>query len=147
MFDEKVILTRLQNGEDVQTIANEMANLINKANHKYEEAKRKEEDAKRKAEEAKQKREASKRSELKALAQMAGKWYNDYIATTEEEKVAFGEALQEADLDEVIELFENLHEIIVPLLSVIDPPVQKKEKKVQKNTDDVINTFLKNMGW
>lgn len=140
MFDEKAILTRLQNGEDVQTIANEMANLINEVNHKYE-------DSKRKAEEAKQKREASKRSELKALAQMAGKWYNDYIATTEEEKVAFGEALQEADLDEVIELFENLHEVIVPLLSVIDPPVKKKEKKVQKNTDDVINTFLKNMGW
>ena len=140
MFDEKAILTRLQNGEDAQTIANEMANLINEVNHKYE-------DSKRKAEEAKQKREASKRSELKALAQMAGKWYNDYIATTEKEKVAFGEAIQEADIEEVIELFEGIHEIIVPLLSVIDPPVQKKEKKVQKNTDDVINTFLKNMGW
>ena len=140
MFDEKEILTRLQNGEDVQTIANEMANLINKANHKYEEAKRKEEDAK-------QKRELAKRSELKALAQMASKWYNDYIATSEEEKAAFGETFQEADIEEIIGLFEGVHEIIVPLLSVIDPPVQKKEKKVQKNTDDVINTFLKNMGW
>ena len=141
MFDEKVILTRLQNGESVEDIAKELTDVLNKANHKYE-------DTKRAAEEAKRKREASKRSELKALAQMAGKWYNDYIATTEEEKVAFGQALQEADIEEVIELFEGIHEIIVPLLSVIDPPVQKKkEKKVQKNTDDVINTFLKNMGW
>ena len=141
MFDEKVILTRLQNGESVEAIAKELTDVLNKANHKYE-------DTKRAAEEAKRKREASKRSELKALAQMAGKWYNDYIATTEEEKVAFGEALQEADIEEVIGLFEGIHEIIVPLLSVIDPPVQKKkEKKVQKNTDDVINTFLKNMGW
>ena len=141
MFDEKVILTRLQNGESVEDIAKELTDVLNKANHKYE-------DTKRAAEEAKQKREASKRSELKALAQMAGKWYNDYIATSEEEKVAFGEALQEADLEEVINLFEGVHEIIVPLLSVIDPPVQKKkEKKIQKNTDDVINTFLKNMGW
>ena len=141
MFDEKVILTRLQNGESVEDIAKELTDVLNKANHKYE-------DTKRAAEEAKQKREASKRSELKALAQMAGKWYNDYIATTEEEKVAFGQALQEADIEEVIGLFESIHEIIVPLLSVIDPPVQKKkEKKVQKNTDDVINTFLKNMGW
>ena len=141
MFDEKVILTRLQNGESVEDIAKELTDVLNKANHKYE-------DTKRAAEEAKRKREASKRSELKALAQMAGKWYNDYIATSEEEKVAFGEALQEADLEEVISLFEGVHEIIVPLLSVIDPPVQKKkEKKVQKNTDDVINTFLKNMGW
>ena len=141
MFDEKVILTRLQNGESVEDIAKELTDVLNKANHKYE-------DTKRAAEEAKQKREASKRSELKALAQMAGKWYNDYIATSEEEKVAFGEALQEADIEEVISLFEGIHEIIVPLLSVIDPPVQKKkEKKVQKNTDDVINTFLKNMGW
>ena len=141
MFDEKVILTRLQNGESVEAIAKELTDVLNKANHKYE-------DTKRAAEEAKRKREASKRSELKALAQMAGKWYNDYIATTEEEKVAFGQALQEADIEEVIELFEGIHEIIVPLLSVIDPPVQKKkEKKAQKNTDDVINTFLKNMGW
>ena len=141
MFDEKVILTRLQNGESVEAIAKELTDVLNKANHKYE-------DTKRAAEEAKRKREASKRSELKALAQMAGKWYNDYIATTEEEKVAFGQALQEADIEEVIGLFEGIHEIIVPLLSVIDPPVQKKkEKKAQKNTDDVINTFLKNMGW
>ncbi len=141
MFDEKVILTRLQNGESVEAIAKELTDVLNKANHKYE-------DTKRAAEEAKRKREASKRSELKALVQMIGKWYNDYIATTEEEKVAFGEALQEADIEEVIGLFEGIHEIIVPLLSVIDPPVQKKEKKVQKkDTDDVINTFLKQMGW
>ena len=141
MFDEKVILTRLQNGESVEDIAKELTDVLNKANHKYE-------DTKRAAEEAKRKREASKRSELKALAQMASKWYNDYIATSEEEKAAFGEAFQEADIEEIIDLFEGVHEIIVPLLSVIDPPVQKKkEKKVQKNTDDVINTFLKNMGW
>lgn len=140
MFDEKVILTRLQNGESVEAIAKELTDVLNKANHKYE-------DSKRAAEEAKRKREASKRSELKALVQMIGKWYNDYIATTEEEKVAFSQALQEADIDEVIELFEGVHEIIGPLLSVIDPPAQKKEKKVQKNTDDVISAFLKDMGW
>ena len=140
MFDEKVILTRLQNGESIGDIAEELTDMLNKVNHKYE-------DSKRAAEEAKRKREASKRSELKTLVQMIGKWYNDYIATTEEEKVAFGEALQEADIEEIISLFEGVHEIIVPLLSVIDPPAKKKEKKVQKNTDDVINTFLKNMGW
>ena len=140
MFDEKVILTKLQNGESIEDIAEELTDMLNKVNHKYE-------DSKRVAEEAKRKREASKRSELKALVQMIGKWYNDYIATTEEEKVAFGQALQEADIEEVISLFEGIHEIIVPLLETIDPPIQKKEKKVQKNTDDVINTFLKNMGW
>ena len=140
MFDEKVILTRLQNGESVEDIAKELTDVLNKANHKYE-------DTKRAAEQAKQKRELAKRSELKALAQMAGKWYNDYIATTEEEKVVFSQALQGADIEDMIGLFEGMHEIIVPLLSVVDPPVQKKEKKVQKNTDDVISAFLKDMGW
>ena len=140
MFDEKVILTRLQNGESVEDIAKELTDVLNKANHKYE-------DTKREAEKAKQKREASKRSELKALAQMAGKWYNDYIATTEEEKVVFSQALQGTDIEDMIGLFEGMHEIIVPLLSVVDPPVQKKEKKIQKNTDDVISAFLKDMGW
>ena len=140
MFDEKVILTRLQNGESVEDIAEELTDMLNKVNHKYE-------DSKRVAEEAKRKREASKKSEFKALVQMIGKWYNDYIATTEEEKVAFGEALQEADIEDMIELFEGVHEIIAPLLSVIDSPAQKKEQKVQKNTDDVISAFLKDMGW
>ena len=140
MFDEKVILTRLQNGESIGDIAEELTDMLNKVNHKYE-------DSKRVAEEAKRKREASKRSELKALVQMIGKWYNDYIATTEEEKVVFSQALQGTDIEDMIELFEGMHEIIVPLLSVVDPPVQKKEKKVQKNTDDVISAFLKDMGW
>ena len=140
MFDEKVILTRLQNGESIGDIAEELTDMLNKVNHKYE-------DSKRVAEEAKRKREASKRSELKALVQMIGKWYNDYIATTEEEKVVFSQALQEADIEDMIGLFEGMHEIIVPLLSVVDPPVQKKEKKAQKNTDDVISAFLKDMGW
>ena len=140
MFDEKVILTKLQNGESIGDIAEELTDMLNKVNHKYE-------DSKRVAEEAKRKREASKRSELKALVQMIGKWYNDYIATTEEEKVVFSQALQGTDIEDMIGLFEGMHEIIVPLLSVVDPPVQKKEKKVQKNTDDVISAFLKDMGW
>ena len=140
MFDEKVILTRLQNGESIGDIAEELTDMLNKVNHKYE-------DTKRAAEEAKRKREASKRSELKTLVQMIGKWYNDYIATTEEEKVVFSQALQGTDIEDMIGLFEGMHEIIVPLLSVVDPPVQKKEKKVQKNTDDVISAFLKDMGW
>ena len=140
MFDEKVILTRLQNGESIGDIAEELTDMLNKVNHKYE-------DSKRVAEEAKRKREASKRSELKALVQMIGKWYNDYIATTEEEKVVFSQALQGTDIEDMIGLFEGMHEIIVPLLSVVDPPVQKKEKKIQKNTDDVISAFLKDMGW
>lgn len=141
MFDEKVILTRLQNGESVEAIAKELTDVLNKANHKYE-------DTKRAAEAAKRKREASKRSELKALMQMIDKWYSDYIATTEGEKAAFSQAFQEADIEEVIELFESLHEIIMPLVQIVDLPVQKKkETKPKQNTDDVINTFLKNMGW
>lgn len=140
MFDEKVILTRLQNGESVEDIAKELTDVLNKANHKYE-------DTKRAAEEAKQKRELAKRSELKALIQMTGKWYNDYIATSEKEKTELDQALQEIDLEEAIELVDSIHDLFVSLNQIVDPPVQKKEKKTQKNTDDVINTFLKNMGW
>lgn len=140
MFDEKVILTRLQNGESVEDIAKELTDVLNKANHKYE-------DTKREAEKAKQKRELAKRSELKTLIQMAGKWYNDYIATSEKEKTELDQALQEIDLEEAIELVDGIHDLFVSLNQIVDPPVQKKEKKTQKNTDDVINTFLKNMGW
>lgn len=141
MFDEKVILTRLQNGESVEAIAKELTDVLNKANHKYE-------DTKRAAEEAKRKREASKRSELKALIQMAGKWYNDYIATSEKEKIELDQALQEIDLEEAIELVDGIHDLFVSLNQIVDPPIQKKkETKPKQNTDDVISSFLKNMGW
>ena len=140
MFDEKVILTRLQNGESVEDIAKELTDVLNKANHKYE-------DTKREAEKAKQKRELAKRSELKALIQMAGKWYNDYIATSEKEKTELDKALQEIDLEEAIELVDGIHDLFVTFNRIADPPIQKKKEKVQKDTDDVINTFLKNMGW
>lgn len=141
MFDEKVILTRLQNGESVEDIAKELTDVLNKANHKYE-------DTKRVAEEAKRKREASKRSELKALIQMAGKWYNDYIATSEKEKIELDQALQEIDLEEAIELVDSIHDLFVTFNRVADPPIQKKkETKPKQNTDDVISSFLKNMGW
>ena len=45
MFDEKTILARLQNGEDAQTIADEMAATINAANKTYDDQKAAEEAA------------------------------------------------------------------------------------------------------
>ena len=53
MFDEKTILARLQNGEDAQTIANEMAAMINAANKMYAEEIAKAEEAKRAEEQKK----------------------------------------------------------------------------------------------
>ena len=47
MFDEKTILARLQNGEDAQTIADEMAAMINAANKTYADQKAAEEAAKK----------------------------------------------------------------------------------------------------
>ena len=49
MFDEKTILARLQNGEDAQKIADEMAAMINAANKTYTDQKAAEEAAKAEA--------------------------------------------------------------------------------------------------
>ena len=50
MFDEKTILARLQNGEDVQKIADEMTTILNQANKAYADQKAAEEAAKKRNE-------------------------------------------------------------------------------------------------
>ena len=146
MFDEKTILARLQNGENVQKIADEMAAMINAANKAYADQKAAEEAAKAEAAKA----EIQKKEELQDILDMFVDWFGTYYGVNAESVKA------ELTADQVIELVDSLKEYIEAmkgLEAMFGKPVAKPAVKVIKsntkptNADETINDFLKKMGW
>ena len=139
MFDEKVILARLQNGEDAQTIANEMAEMINKANKMYADEVAKAEEAKR-AEEKKQAVQKQKMADLQDILDQFAAWFQEYYG------IDTGDELKAESVMEIIDGIQEYMDALKDLEMVIGKkPAVKAVKKA--SADDTINQFLKNMGW
>ena len=144
MFDEKVILTRLQNGESIEDIANEMSNLINKANKTYTDQKAAEEAAKAAAAKA----EVQKVEKLQYILDR----FIDWLGTYYHVDIEF--IKNELDADSVIELIDSIKDCVEALndleslFSVKKPAVKAtKSGTKSKSSDEMISDFLKNMGW
>ena len=139
MFDEKVILARLQNGEDAQTIANEMAEMINKANKMYADEVAKAEEAKR-AEEKKQAIQKQKTADLQDILDQFAAWFQEYY------NIDAGDELKADSIMEIIDGIQEYMDALKGLEMVIGKkPAVKVGKK--PSADDTINQFLKQMGW
>ena len=139
MFDEKVILARLHNGEDAQAIANEMADMINKANKMYADELAKAEEAKR-AEEQKQAVQKQKIADLQAILDEFALWFAQYYG------IDAGDELKAESIMEIIDGVQEYMDALKGLEMVIGKkPAVKVVKK--PSADDTINQFLKNMGW
>ena len=142
MFDEKTILARLQNGEDAQSIANEMADMINKANKLYADELAKAEEAKR-AEEQKKALNLQKTADLQDILDQFAAWFQEYYSI---------DASNELKADSIMEMIDGIQEY-VNALKGLEMVIGKKPaaKVIKSNTkpsaDDTINQFLKNMGW
>ena len=139
MFDEKTILARLQNGEDAQTIADEMAAMINKANKMYADEVAKAEEAKR-AEEKKQAIQKQKTADLQDILDQFAAWFQEYY------NIDAGDELKAESIMEIIDGIQEYMDALKGLEMVIG---KKPAVKVTKKTsaDDTINQFLKQMGW
>jgi phosphoglycolate phosphatase-like HAD superfamily hydrolase len=143
MFDEKAILARLQNGEDAQAIANEMADMINKANKMYTDELAKAEEAKR-AEEQKQAVQKQKMADLQAILDEFALWFQEYYGI---------DAGDELKAESIMELIDGVQEYLDALKGLetmfsvknATKPAVKVVKKA--SADDTINQFLKQMGW
>ena len=149
MFTEKDILARLRNGEDAQTIANEMADILNAANKTYEdqkEAEKKRLAAEKAAKEAAAKQmEARKKREADTLVEALGKWVIKYYATSPEEEKEYRRVLADLDGAALIAVADEVVSgvrMIKNMESIFD--IKPKDKK---NSDDVIADFLTKMGW
>lgn len=140
MFDEKVILTRLQNGEDVQTIANEMANLINKVNKTYTDQKAAEEAAAAKA-------ELQKKEDLQEILDMFTDWFNAYYDIDTGGRLEADAVLELIDsIKEYIEALNDLESLFSIKKSAVKETKSNAKSKF-KSSDEKISDFLKQMGW
>ena len=147
MFDEKTILARLQNGEDAQTIANEMAAMINAANKTYTDQKAAEEAKKAEAQRA----EIQKREDLQEILDMFCDWFGTYYEMNVEEIKA------ELKADQVIELIDSLKEYMKAIKDLesmfsVKNATKPAVKVIKSNTkpanaDETISAFLNKMGW
>ena len=147
MFTKADILARLQNGESADTIANEMANLLNEA-----EAEKKAMDAQIIAQE----RENARIMDAKRAA------VNDMLDAICDYLVAAGEGdsideVKEIKTDKIIELLdgsikmaksmEKLKGLEFPFAATINPKVHKIVVDADADdADKVIGDFLKNLG-
>ena len=143
MFDEATILARLQNGEDAQTIANEMAAALNKVNKMHQDTLAKQAAEKAAAEKA----EIQKKEELQDILDMFCDWFGTYYGMNTEEVKA------ELKADQVIELVDSLKEYIEAVKGLeamfgAKPVAKAPVKKIIKpnDPDAVIGNFLKEMG-
>ena len=147
MFDEATILARLQNGEDAQTIANEMAAALNKVNKMHQDTLAKQAAEKAAAERA----EVQKKEELQDILDMFVDWFGAYYGVD-------AEAIKtELTAESVIELVDSLKEYIEAMKGLeamfnvknVTKPAVKVIKSNTKpaNADETISAFLNKMGW
>ena len=132
MFNEKDILARLQNGEDAQKIADEMAAILNAANKTYTDQKEAEKKAAAAKKAAAQK---AKKEEADAIAASINQWIKKHYGA--DLSVATGEMLIEIvdSTVKAVKTFENIE-------SVFDVKPTGK-----KSVDKTIADFLADMGW
>ena len=137
MFDEKIILARLQNGEDMQKIADEMAAMINAANKTYNDQKAAEEAAKKR-------NEIQKKEDRQEILDLLTDWFKTYYGI---------ETKSELEVDAVLELIDSLKEYVEALkgletvFNMKNAPKIIKNKTKPKSADEQISDFLNKMGW
>ena len=153
MVNSKDILTRLQNGEKAEDIANELINALNDANDTYN----KEVEAKKAESETKAKKVADMQDILDLLHDFCIEYYCD----SNEDINAVEEAFDEFTAEKVIEIVEEAGAAVLELneqLKDIEkmfgtfpfskPTVELKVGKdaTPADADAVIGKFLKSIG-
>ena len=153
MVNSKDILTRLQNGEKAEDIANELINALNDANDAYN----KEVEAKKAESEVKAKKVADMQDILDLLHDFCIEYYCDSNEDINEVEATFDEFTAEKVIEiveeagaAVLELNEQLKDIekMFGAFPFSKPTVELKVGKdaTPADADAVIGKFLKSIG-
>ena len=148
MFDKAEILARLQNGDSIEDIAQEMTDALNAADEAFQEA-----EAKRLEEEKRASEQTRIHAAKSAAVDMMLDAVCDYLVAADEDKLL--DKIKEIDTEKVIELLdgtiemakslEKLKGLQFPLMGFKVPTAQKVV--VDKGSaDQVLNAFLKEFG-
>lgn len=126
MFNEKTILARLQNGENIEDITKEITSIINSANKTY-------------------KKETAKIQELENIIKLMGQWLNSYYNVPFEDiKTSEVIALVETVLDSVNSLDTHFK---TGLKSGNRKGLEDNKAPLEDMPSAIIDRFLKTMGW
>lgn len=160
MFTEKEILTRLQNGENVQKIADEMTKMLNAASATYDQEK-KEKDAIKAV-------KKNKMNDMKALLEQMFTYLKTYYPVYNEITDGIFDEMDAEELvdyvDETFEGFDELGSLFGSLgRALLDDMPKSNVKKTHGNeklnkdlgqmrkrttdADKVLHDFLKNSNW
>ena len=154
MVNSKDILTRLQNGEKAEDIANELINALNDANDAYN----KEVEAKKAESETKAKKVADMQDILDLLHDFCIEYYCDSNEDINEVEAAFTELTAEKVIEiveevgaAVLKFDEQLKDIekmfdTFPFGKLSKPTVEFRLDKDATPADVVIGKFLKSIG-
>lgn len=141
-MDMNYFLKRLQAGEDMCDIGNEIAELMNQAQSAYDDEVRAKEEALAKELAAKKAKEAEKKELAKQICDLVGQYgalecpgLEGVFAVSEEDIDAFVKSMTD-----VFGMFKNLYAINDNLLA----NAKNIKVKVDKTDDDILNDFVKN---
>lgn len=136
-FNKADIIARLQKGEKIEDIANEMSEILNTAEADYK--------AEQVAKELETKRVEDAKDE--ACQRMLEGFADFYAAVGEEELVA---EIKKMDIAEIKEALEQSVELIKALRSLSNlefkVPIEKKVEKRAAGADTIIANFLRDFG-
>lgn len=158
MVNSKDILTRLQNGEKAEDIANELISALNDANDAYN----KEVAAKKAEDEAKAKREADKVADMQDILDLLHDFCIKYYCDNSEDIDAVEEAFNELTAEKLIAIIEEAGAAVLDIEKKLKDveklfgtfnaaPVKtvkigKEFVPTKKDADMVINSFLRSIG-
>ena len=141
MFTEKEILARLQNGESMDTIANEISSLLNSAKDAYEA----EEAAKKAAAESAKRVEECKVQEMEDIIELVADWAHTYYDVDPE----IFDLITAEDVIKIIEECKAYVDAMEKLAASLGTKIEKAPAKAALKKDPAreIEQFLKSMGW
>lgn len=159
MFDEKDLLARLQNGETMDDIAKDLSAALNAANKEYEIQKEKQ---KKEEEEMwrKKEQEVQKKIDLESIIDDFIDWaqiYDECPLIVKELKTMSGEEMLEAIpvVEKAVKVRKDMEQWLAtsPVAKLTAKPAAKTTKIAAKpidkttDTDDILESFMKIMGW
>ena len=151
MFNEKDLLARLQNGETMDDIAKELTAALNAANKEYEiqkeKQKREEEEMWRKKEE-----EVQKKIDLESIIDDFVDWahiYGECPLIVKYLKSMSAEEMLEAIpvVEKAVKVRKDMDNWLASITVPAAKVARSTKKDIDKKADDILETFMKTMGW
>ena len=132
MYSEKEIISRLQKGEDIKTIADEMCKMLNEIQGKYNQEKEEKEN--------KEKIKAEKIAAAANLLKQAREFYETYYCRSADEKKQSDEAFKTLTPEKMIDFLDSVDSLNFELRK-LDDSKEVNVNSINQLIQDYKDTF------